>query len=316
MILSLLQWDTPFITAIEKLTGEKIIECRTRDAALKAIPEAEIIVTVNGGGLPMDEELLNAAQKLRLVLTLSAGVERIPVRTLQERQVAVCNAKGAHAVSIAEYILGAMLAFSHGLTGFIRHQSDARWQPAFGAADLAGQTLLIVGTGHIGRETARKARAFDMNIVGLRRHAAPTEYFDRVEGVDRLQDVLPAADFVVLAAPMTPETRHMFGSAEFARMKSSALFINISRGDTVDEDALLQALRDKIIAGAALDVFHTEPLPPDSPFWTMENVLVTPHTAGLTKNAEQKTIELIADNIKRFRAGQPLVNRIGQGELY
>jgi phosphoglycerate dehydrogenase-like enzyme len=315
MIVSLLNWDTPYIPAIEEITGERITVCRTRAAAMEALPEADIALTLGGAPL-LDEDMLNAGRKLKLVLSLSAGIEKLPLHALHERNIAVCNTKGAHAVTIAEFVLGGMLAFSHHFPDFYKNQSMSRWQTFFSGDDLEGQTLLVIGTGNIGREIARKAKAFDMTVVGLRRHAGPEEYFDEIREIGALRAVLPRADFVVVATPLTDETYHLLGAEEFLRMKKSAVLINIARGDTVDEEALIGALRENRLGGAVLDVFHTEPLPEDSPLWTMDNVIVTPHNAGLSYNSERKTIESLSGNILRFRQGLPLVNRIKRGEMY
>ena len=209
-----------------------------------------------------------------------------------------------------------MLSLSHHFPLFLRNQERAHWQTVFSGDDLEGKTLLIVGAGHIGRDIAKKAKAFDMTVLGTRRHPAPEEYFDEMLDAGALHLALPRADYIVVAVPLLDETRALIGAAELALMKETAVFINISRGGTVDEDALLSALLEKRLAGAVLDVFKTEPLPEDSPFWQMENVLVTPHSAGLSDNSSRKTVSLLCENITRFRAGRPLINQILKGEKY
>lgn len=315
MIVSLFRWDTPYVPAVEEFLGEKIIECRTRAAALQALPEADVILT-SGGAELLDEELVSAAGKLRLVLSVSAGVEKLPLKALHMRDVAVCNARGVYSSTIAEYVLGGLLAWTHSFPAYIRNQAAARWQITFSGDGLEGKTLLIIGAGSIGTEIARKARAFDMTVIGLRRNPAPAEFFHEVLGVGALRETLPRADFVVLATPLTPETRYLMCAEEFRRMKVSAVFVNIARGDVCDEGALIAALREKQIAGAVLDVFHTEPLPPDSPLWSMGNVLITPHSSGLSAVSQRKTILFLCDNLERYRQGHPLINRIEKGAMY
>lgn len=316
MIVSLLVWDTPHISGIEKALGEKITECRSKEAALTVLPEADIVIVMGGGGLQLDEDMLAVSKKLRLVLSISAGIEKIPLQALHDRGIAVCNTKGAHAVTIAEYVLGGMLAFSHHFPMFIRNQQKAHWQCVFTGDDLDGQTLLVIGAGAIGSEIGKKAKAFDMKVIGIRRRPCPLDYFDEVWGLDRLHEALRLADHVVLITPLTPDTYHLMGAEEFNCMKPSAIFINVSRGDTVDEAALYEALRDKIIAGAFLDVFHTEPLPKDHPLWALDTVIIAPHNAGPSNNSERKLIKILCDNIIRLRSGQPLVNQVGKNELY
>lgn len=316
MIVSLLIWDTPYIAAIEKFLGEKIVECRTKAAALKALPEAEIVLLMGGGGLCLDAEMLDASKKLKLVLSVSAGIEKLPLQALHQRQIAVCNTKGAHAVTIAEFVLGGMLAMSHHFPTFIKNQSASHWQSFFSGDDLEGQTLCVIGAGAIGSEIGKKAKAFDMKVLGLKRHPEPIAHFDAVWGIDRLPEALRLADYVVLIAPLTPDTYHIMGAAEFKQMKKTAIFINVSRGDTVDEEALINALQDAQIAGAFLDVFHTEPLPKQSPLWAMDNVFVAPHNAGPSANSERKLTQVLCDNIVRLRNGQPLINQVKHGALY
>ena len=214
-------------------------------------------------------------------------MDRIPVDTLHRRGIPLCNTRGAHAVSIAEYVLGAMLCVSYRLPLFIRNQDKALWQNVYGIEGLEGKTLCIIGAGSIGSVIGKKAGALGMRVVGLKRSVQPLEGFDQVLPITALYETLEEADFVVLITPLTPETYHLMDSEAFSRMKPSAVFINVSRGDTVDEAALIRALQERTIAGAILDVFHTEPLPKDSPLWTMPNVLVTPHNSAITPMANR-----------------------------
>jgi D-2-hydroxyacid dehydrogenase (NADP+) len=310
MIVSLIIWNTPYIPAIENFLGEKITECRTKEEAMSMLPEAEIAIVMGGAGLTIDEDMLNAGKKLKLILSVSAGVEKLPLKQLHDRGIAVCNSKGAHAVTIAEFVLGGMLAMSHHFPAFMRNQANAQWRTFFSGDDLEGQTLCVIGAGSIGSEIGKKAKAFDMRVLGLKRKPEPLEYFDEVWGIERLHEALGQSDYVALITPLTPETYHLMGVEEFRVMKDTSVFMNVSRGDTVDEAALINALKRKQIAGAFLDVFHTEPLPKESPLWTMENVVVTPHNAGPSTNSERKTVKLLCDNIIRFRQGRELVNKV------
>ena len=316
MIISLLMWDTPFIPAVERALGESVVTCRTKEEALNALPDADVVIVLGGGGLQLDEDMLAVSSRLKLVLSISAGMEKMPLAALHERGVAVCNTKGAHATSIAEFVLCAMLSVGHRFQKFFRQQANAVWKTDFACEDIAGKSLLVIGAGAIGSAIAQKAKAMDMTVYGIKRHPKPLEHFDTVWDLAHLHEALRLCDFTVLSAPLTPATYHLMGETEFEHMKDTAVFINISRGDTVDEAALIQALRDNWIAGAVLDVFHTEPLPHDSPFWTLENVLVTPHSAGTTLSAEQKTIDLLCENIRRLRFGQPLINQVQKGSAY
>lgn len=173
-----------------------------------------------------------------------------------------------------------------------------------------GKTLGVVGAGSIGREVAKQAKAFDMKTIGLRRNPQPMPFFDEVLPRTQLDDLLSRSDYVVLATPLTPETRHMIGEAQFAKMKPSALFINVARGGVVDQEALIRALQNGVIAGAALDVTDPEPLPADNPLWDMENVIITPHMSADAPILVQIAVDFFCENIKRYRAGERLINQM------
>lgn len=316
MIVSLVKWETPFIAAIEERLGEKIIECRTREAALQALPEAEIALILGGAGLTLDDELLDAAANLKMLFSLAAGMEKLPLQALHDRGIAVCNVKGAAAVTIAEYVLGGMLAFCHHFPEIIKNQTRSHWETFFTGEDLEGKTLLVIGAGAIGSEIGKKAKAFDMAVLGIKRRPCTLAHFDAVWGLDRLYEALEQSDYVVMITPLTEETYHLMDAAAFGHMKRSAVFINVARGDTVDEDAMIDALQNKQIAGAFLDVFHTEPLPENSPLWAMDNVVVAPHNAGLSDNASRRSIDQFCENVRRLRQGLPLLNQVPTGEKY
>ncbi len=318
MVISLIHWTNNYIAALEEILGAKIYECHDKQEALKLLPETEIIITIGGGeyAVPIDDEMLAASPKLRWVFSVSTGVEKLPLPALHAKGVLVSNTKGVHAVPIAEYVLGGMLALSHHYHSFIREQHQCRWQPVSPGEDLEGKTLCVIGVGSIGREIGKRARAFDMRVIGLKKHPEPVADFDQVWGSARLHEALAQSDYVVLATPLTPETYQLMGKAEFQKMKATAVFINISRGDTVDEAAMIQALQEKQIAGAVLDVFHREPLPADHPLWQMANVIVTPHGAGISKNTLRKTVQLFRDNLTRYRQGQELINQLREDQIY
>jgi phosphoglycerate dehydrogenase-like enzyme len=177
--------------------------------------------------------------------------------------------------------------------------------------EVAGKTLLIVGLGRIGQRLARLAKAFDLRVLGIRRHPVACEGADLVYGPDRLGELLAAADFVALTCPLTPETRGMIDARALGRMKPTAYLVNVARGRCVEEAALIAALAEGRIAGAALDCVAEEPLPPSSPLWAFANMLITPHTAGETKRYEDNVLDILLENLDRLWAGTvPLVNQI------
>ena len=310
MIISLNNSKTAYIPVMEEMLGETIHEFCDRSETLKRLPEADIIVTFGGGqrSLPFDAEVLAACGNIKLVLSITAGMEDVPIEKLHEMGIKISSSRGAQGASIAEYVLACMLIMSHNYHFYFRNQMIRKWGPVTAGEDLAGKTLCVIGTGTIGTAVAQKAAANDMRIIGIDKYPQQLPVFDAVSGTDKLYEALAQSDYAVLAAPLTEETYHMMSEKEFSAMKETAVFINISRGGTADEAALINALQNRQIAGAVLDVFHEEPLAEDSPFWGMENVIVTPHASGPSKNTTQRVSRILCDNIMRFRSGEKITN--------
>jgi phosphoglycerate dehydrogenase-like enzyme len=212
-----------------------------------------------------------------------------------------------------------MLAFIRQLPLVIRQQGEHKWQspPGETLEELYQRTLLVVGLGAIGERIARVGNALGMRVAATRRTVAdPPPYVDALYTPDRLLEVLPQADFVVLAAPLTKETFHMIGERELQTMKQGAFIVNIGRGKLIDEAALIRALQEDRIAGAGLDVFETEPLPPESPLWDMANVIVTPHYAGASPRYHERAMPIFLDNLQRYRDGAELRNLVDKRAGY
>lgn len=280
-----------------------------RDAAREAefralLAEAEILFDFDTATAP---ELATIAPKLRWVQSTSAGVGQAIVRYgLDRADIIVTTASGIHAVPLAEFVLMTMLLFTKRY-GLLAERKAARRFERFATGQLPGKTLAIVGPGKIGREIARLARPFGVRITALGRTTrAPAELgVDRVYTRPELHTMLGEADFVVLIAPHTPETENMIDAAAIAAMKPGAILINIARGQLLDEGALLAALRSGHLAGAALDVFREEPLPPTSPFWDEPNVIINAHSASTSDGEDDRIVDLFRDNLRHYLAGQP-----------
>ena len=270
-----------------------------------ALAEAEVLFS--WARLPAD--LPERAPRLRWVQVASAGVDPMLKAGLLGRGYTVTNASGLHATPIAEFCALAMLTFAKGLQRTMRSQVKHEWS-RFMPSELRGATCGILGLGAIGHETARLAKAFGMRVLATRRHphGAPPPHVDAAYGPDGTDTVMAEADYVVLAVPLTPETRHLVDARRLALMKRTAVLVNIARGAVVDEPALVAALRDGRIAGAYLDVFAQEPLPADHPFWDMENVVVSPHISGGVPDYLARATSIFVDNLARYCAGQPLAN--------
>lgn len=253
------------------------------------------------------------ADRLQWLHTMSAGTDHPVFAAFRDRGVTVTNSAGAAAPSIAQTVLTYLLALSRDLPRSLRDQAERRWEPG-PSVDLHGLRLGIVGLGAIGTETARLAQAFGMEVVGLRRAPSGDEPCPTWTN-DRFHELLRWADAIAVTAPLTDETRGMFGAEAFAAMRPGAWFVNVGRGEIVDESALVDALLEDRIGGAGLDVFATEPLPADNPLWRFPNVIITPHSSGSTDRTRRRSVEMFLENFARFAAGETLsgvtTNEIG-----
>ena len=287
-----------------------------------AFSEAEVVFGFWGAELHRAftgaGSIADVAPHLKWIQLTSAGADRLLNSGFIESGITVTTVSGLHATPIGEYVLCAMLMFAKNAPGIIRAQQRNEWL-RYMPTELRSKTVGIVGMGHIGEEVARLAKAFGCRIVATRRSVtAPTsdECADELLPSSGLQHLLETSDYVVLAVPLTDETRHMIGEAELRAMKPSAVLVNIARGAVVDESALVRALGDGTIAGAALDVFDPEPLSPESPLWDMENVIVSPHISGGTEIYNQRAVDIFADNLRRYLRGEPLRNLVDPARGY
>ncbi|GHG20605.1 MULTISPECIES: D-2-hydroxyacid dehydrogenase [Amycolatopsis] len=250
----------------------------------------------------------HAADRLRWLHIASAGVDPVLFPGLRESDVVLTNSRGVFDDAIAEYVLGVVLAFAKDFARSHDLQREARWRHRE-TERIAGREVLVVGTGPIGRAIARLLRAAGMRVSGAgRRERIGDPDFGVVHESARLTEVLPHADYVVAVAPLTEHTKGMFDARAFAAMKPSARFVNVGRGELVVTSDLVEALTTKSIAGAALDVFDTEPLPAEHPLWTLPDVLISPHMSGDFVGWRNALVEVFAENFRRWRAGEPLRN--------
>jgi D-2-hydroxyacid dehydrogenase (NADP+) len=260
-------------------------------------------------------EQLRAAASLRWIYSITAAVDQFLYPELTASDIAISNAGSVHGPVVAEHAIAMVLALARRLPSAVRYQERRKW--AMEAIwkerprEIRGASMTVVGLGSIGTEIASMAAALKMHVIGVREHPerGPGSAHE-VMGYDSLDSAIARADFVVLAAPLTPRTRYLIDLRRLQHFKSSAFLINVARGALVDEAALVKALRDHRVAGAALDVFAEEPLPRRSPLWKMPQVLITPHTAFLTEKVWERHYELFAKNMKRHLAGQALENLV------
>lgn len=264
--------------------------------------EAEVVL---GWTSQVKEALERGDSNIRWIQSPSSGVDHFPLQLLKEQGVLLTDASGVHANSVSESAMAMMLGFARGIAAAVRNQSEKIWDRAMPMAELGGKTLAIAGAGQIGSRLAQLAKAFGMRVIAVRRSGSPMAEADETLDAGRLNEALQQADYVVNILPLTQETRHLFDEERFAQMKNTAYFINVGRGKTVRTDHLVKALESGQIAGAGLDVFEEEPLPPDHPLWTMKNVILTPHNAGgLTPENKERTVQLFIANLELYLSGQ------------
>ena len=259
--------------------------------------------------------LLAQMPRLRWLQAMTAAVEEWLARDDLRSDVILTAARGVHRVSMPENILAALFHLTKPFVACALDQRDRRWVRRV-SDPLAGKTLGILGLGTIGREVARKAEALEVRVIGTRRSSEAAPHVARVYPPEATDEVLGASDFVLLLMPVTPATRGFMNAARFGAMRPSAYLLNFARGALVVDDDLVEAVRSKTIAGAVLDVFRTEPLPPEHPFWTTEGIAVLPHIGGLHPARDELVAELFVDNVERFLTGRPLRAEVDRGRGY
>ncbi|MGE0544946.1 MAG: D-2-hydroxyacid dehydrogenase [Dehalococcoidia bacterium] len=261
---------------------------------------------------PLMFEQLPNLTSMRWFHAFVAGLDHPVFREIAERGVTVTNSAGFNAVPIAQYVLAVMLRHAKNIPAWEAAQRERAWRRVE-SDELTGRTVALIGTGSIGGEVARLAAAFGMHVIGMRRRAEPIDGVRQLYPPDALHHMLAQADYIVVAAPLTPETDGLLDAAAFAVMKPNAYLINVARGPIVVERALLDAIEQQRIAGAALDVFDREPLPPESPFWSMDNVIVTPHNSASSPRTLERGALMFVDNLRRYAADEPLLNVVDFG---
>jgi phosphoglycerate dehydrogenase-like enzyme len=280
------------------------------DAFRNAADSAEVIFNWSGS-LSLIREVFLMSHAARWVHSRSAGLERTLFPELIASNVTMTNGSGVFSPSLGEFALGAILYFAKDFRRMIRNQMAGVWEP-FDVLPVSGQTVGIVGYGDIGRAVATRVRAMGMKVLAVKRHVSaqknPDPLADKIYGPDHLIEMLSLCDYVVVAAPLNAETNGMIGEAEFAAMKPSGVIINVGRGPVIEEQAMIRALSEHKIKGAALDVFAEEPLPKGHPFYKLENVLLSPHCADHTPDWLANAMRFFIAQFERFRRGEPLLN--------
>jgi phosphoglycerate dehydrogenase-like enzyme len=295
--------------------GRNIVFGRTAEIGPDVYRDAEVVC---GWNAQVAELCLGEGSKLRWVQTWSAGIDSLPLERLRKLGVLLTDAAGVHSIAVAESTLALMLGLTRGIHLAVRSQTAGEWIRPPALPELFGKTALIVGAGAIGTRIAELSRAFGMRTIGIRRTPAPHPAYDRVGGMDGLDEAIAESDYVVNVLPDTPETRGLFDEARIGLMKPTAFFINVGRGTAVVTEALVKALRERRIAGAGLDVFEEEPLPARHPLWELDNVILTPHIAGNTDRLKERVADLFAANLEIYLRGETdrLINLVNYDKGY
>ena len=297
----------------------EVVRMTTYEGIERELTDSDVLFTQS-----LRPEQFRVAKNLRWIHSPAAAVHQFLFPELISSNVVLTNAREVHGPVVAEHVLAVIFALAKRIPQDVRFQQkhvwgqEVLWSEGQAPAELADATLGLIGLGSIGRNVAKRAAALGMHVICVREHAASA----RPEGVEevlpssRLHDLLARADYVVLAVPVTEATRAMIGTQQLSQMKRGACLVNVGRGPLIQENALIEALREHTIAGAALDVFDQEPLPPDSPFWDLENVLITPHTAGMTTKLWERHYKLFSENLLRFLQGEPLLAVVDKKQGY
>lgn len=282
------------------------------DTLPQELPDTNIFV-----GYSLRAEQLVYARELKWIHSTAAGVAQLMYPELRQSGITVTNASGIFSVPMAEHTMGLILAMARNFPDSMRYQDQAKWsvqdlwdKPQH-LTEINGSVLLIVGYGSIGRELARRAKPFDMRVWGVTRSGnGDSTQAEKILAISQLNEALPHADYVVISAPETAETKHLIGAAQIARMKRGARLINVARGSLLDETALLNGLVSGALGGAALDVTSMEPLPPQSPLWHAPNLFITPHTSAISERLWLRETELFLKLLEEWFEGKPLSNRV------
>lgn len=295
--------------AVREIEGVETIIAGSNEEALEHAPHVDAAFQF------ASEAFVSTAPNLRWIQTLSAGINNLPFQLLIDRGISVTNAATVYGPNMADHTLGLMLTLCRQLRIIDRHQTAHGWmkpKPVPSPGELGGQTLLIIGLGGIGMETARRASAFGMKIIATRRHTDRPipDFIDEIHPPEALHELLPQADWVNVCVPLISETHDLIDDQEFGLMKDGAYLICVSRGGIINNDAMVRAVDSGKLSGVGLDATLPEPLPRDHPLWGFDNVIITPHASGQSTAAFARLSDICVDNVHRFLAGQELRNSV------
>ncbi len=268
----------------------------TEEDLIEKIPNADALLTMK-----LKDEHLELAQKLEWIQGLMAGVDYLPLDTIEKRGIILTTGRGIHKNHMTEYALSMMILDARSLDQLIIKQQNKEWDPNFKQDEIKGKTLGIIGLGSIGQELARKASFMGMDVIGVKRSYSPVPHVRKIYTNDEVEEVFKNSDYIVNLLPFTPETEKFVGEKLMSIMKPTACMLNLGRGGTVDEEALYNALKNKVFRKYISDVFETEPLPKESPLWDLDNIVITPHICGPNINYMDKAYDIVKENIEKYQ---------------
>lgn len=300
------------IHSIDKSIKLVVVSSKKTNDIQRQLIDSDILA-VNQSNFP---DITNA-KKLKWIQAFSAGTNKVFTPEVIKSDILVSNLAGLQDVSIAEHVLGFMLIFTRRFYDTFRNQQQKIWQASQNITELRGKTALIVGLGNIGSEIGKIASCLGTKVIGIKKNVKNKPSFvNMVYTIDKIDTILPLADFVILSLPLTKETYHLFNMQKFRKMKKTAVIINIGRGPVIHEEEMISALKQKIIGGAALDVTEIEPLPKKSPLWEMDNVIITPHHSGPTEKFMDRAVNIFCTNLKAYLKNKPLPNLVDKERGY
>ena len=281
---------------------------------LHELKGAECLITF---GEDLSEGVIQLADNLKWIQVVSAGVDLLPFPIIKQKGIVITNVRGIHAIPMSEYTISAILQLARKTSDIFLNQLNSKWDRSIRVNEVYGATVGIIGLGAIGQAIAAKARAFNMRVVGINSDGRAVTDVDKVYRMSQLKELLSESDYVVVIVPLTAETRKLIGEQELKMMKKTAYLINIARGEIVDERALLNALKNRELAGAVLDVFSQEPLSAAHSFWKLDNCLITPHISGRSPKYMERALEIFENNLDRYLVGNfSLNNLVNLGRMY
>ena len=292
------EFPEAYISQLKKIANHyEFISCTDKSVLMKHLSGVEILIIFVA---EFEAELLRLAPNLKWIQAITAGVDNLPLKEINERGIILTNTRGIHKIQMAEFAIAAMINFARSFHLMHRNQIKGLWDRSVPQAEICGKIVGIIGLGSIGVEIARKASLFGMRVLGVQKNPRPIKYVDRVYGIEEMDKVFRESDYIINLLPLTAETRKRIDKRYFGSMKKTACFINIGRGPTVNQTDLVDALKSNQIGGLVADVYEKEPLPEDSPLWKLENVILAPHIAGVSPNYLKRAMDVIRHNLNVY----------------